>query len=126
MATAGNPPAERRETQFTLAALFEYVTLCAILAALSPLVGVASGVFLMLMALALIARQGWLALAMLMAASLAADWPYLPHAESSFGRQFFVLLLGGGLAGWRHLRRSSRSGESASRKFNSRESAEQA
>jgi hypothetical protein len=96
----------RREAQFTLADLFEFVTMCAILAALAPLVGVAAAVCLMLMALALSAWQGWLALALLMAASLAADWRDGPAADSGVGRQVVVMVLAGGLSGWRHLRRS--------------------
>ena len=91
----------RREAQFGLRSLFEYVTLCSILLALSSVLGVATSLILMLMGLALWARRGWIALAMLMAASLAADGSFdLPNSGLSMVRQIAVILLAASLCSW--------------------------
>jgi len=118
MTTDCQPQGIRQESQFTLSALFEYMTWCAVLAAFSALTGVASGVFLMLTALALGARQGLLALAMLMGASLAADWPSNRTSDSSgVARQAAVLLLAGALCEWRPLRERLRRRSRNSNRF---------
>ena len=96
------------QAQFSLAALFEYTTLCGVLLALSGILGLASSVLLMGMGLALGARQGLLALTTLMAASLAADWPSSStDGDSSIQRQLMVMLLAALLIGWYRLRRRS-------------------
>ncbi len=61
--------------QFSLRTLFEYVTVCAVILALSPATGIMAGTFLMLFALTLWMRLGWLAVGALMAASVTADLP---------------------------------------------------
>jgi hypothetical protein len=94
----------RDRMQFSLAALLEYTTLCCILSAWSRATGVAASVCLMAMALALGARQGLLALAMLMAASLSADWQFTPLDGGSLLRQLTVILLTCGVCGWYWLR----------------------
>lgn len=101
---AGRHPAPTG-LQFGLKSVFEYMTICAIFLASSAATGMASSVCLMLMALAIWARQGLLALAMLMAASLAADPPGLAGG-SAFIRQLMVFVLAGMLCTWYRLRRS--------------------
>jgi hypothetical protein len=54
-------------TQFSLGALLEYMTFCAILAAFAGVTGAVAIGFLMLFALALMVRQGLLAIAALAA-----------------------------------------------------------
>ncbi len=95
-----------RDAQFGLLSLFGFVTLCAILSALSALVGMAASGVLMLMALALWARQGLLALVMLMAALLVAGAPFQAISESAaLARQVLVILTAAALCGWYCLRR---------------------
>jgi hypothetical protein len=70
--------------RFSLRALFEYVTVTAMLWAFAGVIGVAPVVALLLMSLALAARQGLIALLNLIIALLAADWqqigaPYQDH-----------------------------------------------
>ncbi len=97
---------ERPNAQFGLLSLFGFVTVCAVLSALSALVGMAASAMLMLMALALWARQGLLALAMLMATLLVADAPFQAKGEgAALARQVLVILLAAGLCGWYCLRR---------------------
>lgn len=99
-----HPP--RRDVQFGLARLLEYVTVCAILSAFSTALGYAATIFLMLMALALWARQGFMALAMLMAASLATNGSRdAIDDQSALPRQLFVILTAIALCGWYRLRR---------------------
>jgi hypothetical protein len=59
-------------SQFSLKALFGYMTLCCILAALAGVLSLGGSICLMGLALALWAGQGGLALAMLMAAAVAS------------------------------------------------------
>ena len=87
--------------RFSLAAVFEYTTLCALLCAFSPLSGVIASVYLMLMALALGAKQGLAALLMLIAASVSTDWQLSPiDGASAFQRQIMVMLLAALICGW--------------------------
>jgi hypothetical protein len=96
----------RPEAQFGLLSLFGFVTLCAVLSALSAVVGVAASAVLMLMALALWARQGLLALVMLMAALLVAGARFQATSESvAVARQVLVILTAAALCGWYCLRR---------------------
>ncbi len=88
-------------TQFSLAALLEYITVCAVLLAFSTIASIASVVFLMAMAAALAARQGWIALASLGAALLFADCKFGPNGpNSSYGQQLFAILLAALLCTW--------------------------
>lgn len=103
----GHPaPRSRPEAQFGLASLLGFVTVCAVLSALAGAIGISASVLLMLMSLALWARQGWLAMAMLLSASLAADLPLpTPGVESTIVRQVLVFLSAAVLCGWYRLRR---------------------
>jgi hypothetical protein len=93
--------------QFGLRSLLEFVTWCGVLSAFTPISGVAAGVCLMLLALALWSRQGGVALAMLMAACLAAELPSSePSSGSAFGRQFVTILAAAALCGWYQMRRN--------------------
>ncbi len=94
-----------RDAQFGLLSLLGFVTVCAILSALSAVVGTASSVLLMLMALALWARQGLLALRMFMAACLGADGRFAGGEGAAVARQLLVVLLAAALCGWYCLRR---------------------
>jgi hypothetical protein len=81
--------------------------------ALAPTLGVAASIALMLLSLALWARQGPLALGMLAAASCAADWsPGSLHDGSAIGRQVAVLLLATALCLGYRLRRQWMDGTS--------------
>jgi hypothetical protein len=94
------------EAQFGLLSLLGFVTVCAVLSALSGVVGPAASVLLMLMALALWARQGVLALAMLMAACIAANANLQPQDEgASIVRQLAIIATATGLGIWYCLRR---------------------
>lgn len=96
----------RSGRQFSLWSLLEYMTLCSVLLAFVPVVGTAATSALILLALALWARQGFVALAMLMAASLAADWSHRSlHSASTAGPQVVVLLLAAALCLGYRLRR---------------------
>lgn len=96
----------RSGRQFSLWSLLEYMTLCSVLLAFVPAVGTAATSALILLALALWARQGFVALAMLMAASLAADWSHRSlHSASTAGPQVVVLLLAAALCLGYRLRR---------------------
>jgi hypothetical protein len=96
----------RAEAQFGLRSLLGFVTVCAVLSAFSAVIGIVAGAMLMLMALALWARQGMLALILFMLASLTADVTSSNHNEAAaLGRQFFVILLAAVLCGWYCLRR---------------------
>jgi hypothetical protein len=95
-----------RDAQFGLLSLLGFVTVCAVLSALSALVGMAASVALMLMALALWARQGLLALTTFSAALLVAGAPFPTSGEGqALARLVLVILLAAGLCGWYCLRR---------------------
>lgn len=94
--------------QFSVAALFEYTTVCGVAAAFAPLIGGASSGLLMAAALALGARQGGLALAAILGAMLGADWGLdAASASTSFLRQLVIAVLVAMLSGWYRLRRQS-------------------
>ena len=92
--------------QFSLSELFEYVTICSILAALSPLIGILATVLLMLLALAIWARAGKVAMMMLMAILLAANAPRSPVTEwFPYGQQLLSSPLALAIAVWYGYRR---------------------
>jgi len=92
--------------RFSLAALLEFPAVCGVLLALSPSLNPACDCCLMVMAVALAARQGLLALLMLMAASLTADLPaHSPQGGFTFAGQALVFLLAGLLCVWYQVRR---------------------
>jgi hypothetical protein len=99
-------PLDAREpSQFSLAALLEYVTVCGVLLAFCAIAGIACVAFLMAMAGALAARQGWLALASLAGALSAADWKFAStDPDASYGRELLAILLAALLCIW-YLRR---------------------
>ncbi len=100
-------PDRFRRRQFGLAALLEFITLCAVLSALSGHLGLATSAFLMVTGLALGAGLGPLALLALMAASLASDWPCdSVHRADSVSRQLIFILVAFVLCGWYLLRRN--------------------
>jgi MFS family permease len=107
MPTAQSPTSPTADRpQFSLAALLEFPAVCGVLCALTPLLTLPSVVGLMGIAFALAARQGLLALLMLMEASLASDW--LPPEQRNglaIGRQMLVFLLAAALCAWYRQRR---------------------
>jgi hypothetical protein len=87
--------------QFTLADLLEYTTVCGVLLAFSAVVGVFPILFLMLMAAAMAARIGPLAVASLAAALVAADAGATPiDSGGSFGRQLLAIAVAASLCAW--------------------------
>ena len=68
------------------------MTFCCVMAALSSILGIGPSVCLMGLGLALWTGQGLLSLAMLMAASLAAELPTGPHTPGAFGQQLMTIL----------------------------------
>ncbi|WP_254508680.1 hypothetical protein [Anatilimnocola floriformis] len=81
------------QIRYTVSDLLKYTTVCGVLLAAHPLTGVGAAVLLIAMALALGARVGLLAAALLMAAFLAA-------ASADGSREFCTLLLGCSVLGW--------------------------
>lgn len=95
----------RTRTQFSIAAILEYTVVCSVLAAFESSTGIVSCACLMAMALALAAKQGGLALATLIAASMLTEvGRSLPSAGGSLSRQLAVLLLAAALCVWYQLR----------------------
>ena len=89
------------KVQFNLRSLLEYTTLCSTLLSASSAVGIAASVALMLMALALWMRRGFIALTMWMTASLVADIPWnASPASSTLLAQLTSIALAGGLVAW--------------------------
>lgn len=80
--------------QFGLKGLLEFVTICAVVLALSGATGVAPSLCLVLMALAQALRQGPAVLLTLAAASLVADHPSAASRDDGWFRQIMVLLVG--------------------------------
>jgi len=106
MKTVSTARESSRGAQFRLWSLFEFVTVCAVVSALSAVIGAGASVCLMLMALFLWAKRGLIALAMLMAASLMADWSGDPlQGAVPLVRQFAVIVLATALCSWYALRR---------------------
>ena len=101
---AAQPHNLRPLHQFSVAALFEYTTICGVAAAFSPVIGSASSGLLMAAALALGARRGGLALAAILMAMLAADYGLEAAAASSFLRQPVIAALAAASAPFRSFR----------------------
>ena len=98
----------RGRTQFGLASMFEYVTVCSIPLALLHVVGLTGSLLLMAMALALALRQGFFALLLAMGASLVVDARTAPvDAINPVWRQVLVVTLIVALACWYKMRRRS-------------------
>src|SRR5436190_3656649 len=92
-------------TQFSLRSLFEYTTICCVLAALSSFTGIQSTFCLMAFSLALAANQGRVAIAVLAATSMAAELPIQGDQTFSALRQFTTLFIAGSLGAWYCCRR---------------------
>jgi hypothetical protein len=92
--------------QFSIAAVLEYTAICGALAAFARGSGIVSCAFLMAMALSLGAKQGGLAVAMLIAASQSTELPATVLDNDSTGsRQLIVFLLAASLCVWYRVRR---------------------
>jgi hypothetical protein len=104
---AAQPHDLRPPHQFSVAALFEYTTICGVAAALAPVIGSASSGLLMAAAVALGARRGGLALAAILMAMLAADYGLEAAAANSLLRQLVIAVLAAALSAWYRLRRAS-------------------
>lgn len=103
--------------QFNLKDLFEFLTICAILSAASPLIGIAPSLVLIVMTAALWTRQGWLVLALLAAGLLVADMPSSADASggtASYGSQVVMILIASGLVFWCRLRCTGTTGGNCS------------
>ena len=96
-----NPPMRR---QFSLAALFEFVTLCSVLCAFSGVTGIAPIVFLMGMAAAIWSRFG---AAALVALAGALTFTSADAGNATLSKQFAVLLLAAVICWWYCYRRHS-------------------
>ncbi len=98
------------DNQFSLATLLGFTTLCAILAALSSILGVLTSVFLAMMALCLGTGYGLWALVMLAAAFLVAGdtGPNGVPTLGSSGNPFALLFTVVGICVWYLARRAIR------------------
>jgi hypothetical protein len=100
-----HPAAHQKATiQFGLMELMEFVTICAILFALSGATGIAASIFLALTALAFAMQRGLFVLLMLASASVAADLPAAASDDNGLLRQITVILIGMSLCAWFRLR----------------------
>ena len=101
MNAVGPALAYRRRGQFSLRDTFAYLTWCAVFLAFAGPLGITSVLSLMGMALALAARQGLLALVMLMTACVTVDWHMAPfEGEGSLLGELTVILLASLLCAW--------------------------
>ena len=92
--------------QFSLLELFEYITICSILSALSGVFGLWASLFLMLMTLAIWLRAGQVAMGMLLAVLLVAHTPRSPLDNSiGYGESVVAAFVALGIALWYGLRR---------------------
>ncbi|MEX2174500.1 MAG: hypothetical protein WD872_09065 [Pirellulaceae bacterium] len=89
--------------QFSLASLLKYVTICSVLAAASSAAGVASALLLAGMALALAARNGWLAILSFGVALLLADWPFRSDEKGAVIQTVAIIALALALSFWYRL-----------------------
>ncbi len=100
-----HPAAHQKATiQFGLMELMEFVTICAIVFALSGATGIAACIFLALTALGLAMQRGLFVLFMFASASVAADLPSAASDDNGLLRQIIVILIGMSLCAWFRLR----------------------
>lgn len=105
--------ANRQTSQFGLASLFEFTTVCCVLSLVAIHIGILAGVTLMLLALALGSRRGDLALAALVLSMFAVELPTLIDPASTSGsRQLLMWVVAAGLCGWYALRRAWKGSQS--------------
>jgi hypothetical protein len=99
--------ANRPGSQFGLASLFEFTTVCSVLSLVAIHTGILTGITLMLLALALGSRRGEWALAALVLAMFAVELPMLVDPASTSGsRPILMWVVAAGLCGWYALRRA--------------------
>lgn len=92
--------------------IFELMVICAVLFASASVTGVIGSVLLALIALALLAKRGLLAILLLTASFFVAEWSWnvtsgntqAVRPNSDLNRPFFVLLYGVVLCVWFRLR----------------------
>jgi hypothetical protein len=98
--TAPSLGARRRPLQFSLATLFEFTALCAVLAACKPLIGILAAAVLMCIPPALAIGNGLLVLALYFIACGAAENIGDTTAISTIPRLALVFVLTFGLCAW--------------------------
>lgn len=92
----------RAQTQFGIASLMKFVTVCAVLSAFAWATGVVSAVCLALFAATLAVRSGVLAILALAGAIICADVGQGYGQVASLNRLFAILLVTGAVCMWRH------------------------
>lgn len=90
------------QVRFSLADLFRFVTVVAVLLGCTPFTGVPAGVLLATMALALATRQGLCAVFLCLAALIGANATHAEAAPVQLGSAFCLGLL---VLGWYRLER---------------------
>jgi hypothetical protein len=90
--------------QFSLMSLFEFTTICCLIAALSSLIGLTAGLFLMAFALSLLIRNGASAIIMLMSASLAAGLVATEGSNTGFISQLAIFPTAALISWWYRFR----------------------
>jgi len=109
MKTAYPSPAPAAANQFSLIEMFEYVTICSILAALSGIIGIGASLLLMLLTLAIWLRAGSIAMVLLLFVLLAADSPSSPMSSlAEYGHAPLAGLFAFNIALWYGMRRRGR------------------
>lgn len=95
--------------QFSLAELFESVTVCSLPLAFAPVLGPATSGLVSAMSLAMWLRQGLAAIGLLMAASLAGDLRGAAlDSNTSLLRQLIIAALAAAVCCWYRVRRRGR------------------
>jgi hypothetical protein len=82
----------------------EFVTICAILFALSGWIGIMASVFLTMTALTLAMKRGAWTLIMLAFSLAAADWSFGAFHDDGLLRQFMAISTGASLCTWFRVR----------------------
>ena len=105
-----------RANQFQLRKLFEYVTICSILMAFAPILGMGAAIGLMLLTLSIMLRRGFVAILMLIGTLLAADAGFTWLGDDvSMGRSVAVIVAAGIVCAWLNFYRTKRSGPEQNR-----------
>jgi hypothetical protein len=100
-------PGLKGSTQFSLGSLFEFTTICCLLAGLSGIVGIVAGSSLAAFALSLAARNGASAIIMLMTASLTAGLVGTDDGSAGFISQLAVFTAAALICLWYRRRHAS-------------------
>lgn len=93
-------------TQFGLLTLLEFVTICAVLFALSAATGIVGSICLAIMALGPAIKRGLLAVLAFGSASIAAGFPLGASGDDGVFRQAIVILISAALCVWFRIRSS--------------------